>query len=617
MIARFSRRGKWSIFSRQLSAFGRAMGGSTRFVRIAAHRFSYRICNHVACPAWAVRRMGASRWLPRFLLLGVVAFFQTPARGRAERPRIDFVRAGVAVASSATVSVYHDKNVVETDSISLTPRRRLISFSWQPGQMYRFRIAGDEISVRAPRRPVPYRVQTFDLESIVQIEDALGGIDTVVRFSPDGRLLAVGSFLGWLRILDAYEGRLLYRQRVSEGMVKQLVWSRDSRRLYVGEQSPDATVFALSVPAARGSVGPRSVRRLWSRRLADDLETGHLRAGDRFGVYSLPAAVDMRLSDDGRLFVAGRHSWSVEGRMRNRSVLYCINADGAVQWRFPATEPLELNVTYFAIDRQGRKLVFLPSRTQAATGPSSVEPGALILLDARDGRLLDRSAILPLRPYFDRAESWDSVAVSDSAQRAAVGLADGRVLLFDAHDDALRLRRTFDLGTPLVIGRVPIAAGASYTRFFGRWLLMQTQNTHVPFGSPLAAQQAPAVHRGANTLTAADRQGNVRWRYRGPFALSGIWCDRSLDSGAPHWLMTACRELPGATQTGQFGLLLFDLKRPGGGDDKLVFYYPTEGPVGFDADISDDGRLMAVVETPARSPDGQVIYGNYRIHIVH
>ena len=88
-------------------------------------------------------------------------------------------------------------------------------------------------------------------------------------------------------------------------------------------------------------------------------------------------------------------------------------------------------------------------------------------------------------------------------------------------------------------------------------------------------------------------------------------------SGTGRWLVTACRELPGAAEPGQFGFLLFDLTKDGGGSDKLVYHYPTVGPVLFHADISPDGQLVAVVEAPALVPAGQELYGTYQVHVVH
>ena len=165
---------------------------------------------------------------------------------------------------------------------------------------------------------------------------------------------------------------------------------------------------------------------------------------------------------------------------------------------------------------------------------------------------------------------------------------------------------------PRIVGDLPIAAACSYTRFCGPWLVMQTQNTHIPFGNPQAANQAPSPHPGANRLTVADREGNELWNYRGPFAISGAWSD-----AAGRWLLVNCREQPGTAETGQFGCLLFDTERAGGGADKLVYYYATTGPVTSSADISPDGRLIAVVEVPAPTADGRDLFGKHQVHIVH
>ena len=549
---------------------------------------------------------------------------------RAEPPRHTdavFVRQGIVVtAGESPVSVFDEQGEVATRTMRLGHNRHWLQFEWQPEASYRleWKTANGAVTLRrrAPDRPAPCRVRRLELESLTQVDDLGGGIDSVVRFSPDGRLLAVGSFHGWLRIFSVPAGRLLYQQRIAEGIVKRLAWSPDGRTLYVGEQSPDARLFALRIGQRGGPTRELAVRELWSHRLADDLGTSRRVAGDRFSLYWLPAVADLKLSDDGRLFLAGRHSWPVDGAMQNRSRVYAFSPQGKPLWRFPKAAPLELTISDIAIDRAGSRLVFHPSRTQQHGSVPPIEPGALQLLDARSGEHLAEAPIAPLRPHFERAESWDSLAVAPDGKYVAVGLSDGRVLQYAIEQNGtgtvLRLAHRFELATPLVVGRLPLVAGASGTRIAGERLLMQTQNTHVPFGSPLAAQQAPVAHPGANTLTVADLQGHRLWRYRGPFALGGIWFDRAGSGRMPRWLVVGCREKSGVpSEETPYGFLLLDIQRPGGGSRKLVYYYATEGPVAFDADISADGKWIAVVETPARTSDGRYSHGGYRVHLVH
>ncbi|MGD9646692.1 MAG: WD40 repeat domain-containing protein [Pirellulales bacterium] len=518
---------------------------------------------------------------------------------------------------------------INSPCTSLDAARRLCWFDWRPGNKLELVGDGAPRELTAPQVPAPCQVRRVALADVSQAAVAGVAPDSVVRFAPDSRRLAIGTFDGELMVIDAYTGARLFEHRIPEGMIKSLAWSPDGRWLYAGEQSPDALLLAIDTGAppepeksvsdeAQSGTAPRySIA--WRFRFADRVETSRPATGDRYAIYTLPAVHDLQVADDGRVFAVATHSWSREGELANRSLAACFAASGDSLWTMPRHDAWQLTIAHFAIDRAGTRLAFLPNRTQpavpaaeSALGGSAIEPGNLYLVDAARGEALDRLALEPYAPHFDRVEAWDSVAVSDDGSRVAAGLVDGRVVLCEVTDARLSLLRTLELGAPRIVGELPIAAACSYTRFSGQTLVMQTQNTHIPFGNPQAANQAPSPHPGANLLTVADLEGRELWKYQGPFAISGAWSDAS-----GRWLMVTCRELPGADERGQFGFLLFDTQRAGGGADKLVYYYATDGPVIFSADLSPDGRLAAVVEVPAPTPDGRDLYGQHQVHIVH
>ncbi|MBX9790799.1 MAG: WD40 repeat domain-containing protein [Pirellulales bacterium] len=519
----------------------------------------------------------------------------------------------------------------ETEMISPTTHvdrsRQLLWSAWTPGAKYTIVGEGTRRELIAPQLPTPYRLRRVKLGDVAAAAAAGVTPDGVVKFAPDGRRLALGTFDGALVVLDAYSGEVLFRHRASEGMVKSLAWSPDGRWLYAGEQSPDAYLLAIDTGAVRSateSAGQASNAAnryavAWRYRFADRIETSRPIAGDRYAIYTLPAVHDLHVSTDGRVFAAATHNWTRHGELANRTVLACFAPDGHTHWTLPRVAAWQFTVAHFDIDRAGRRMVCLPNRTQAAATSADVEsasesiaPGDFYLIDALGGEILDRQRLEPFAPHFSRVESWDSVALSDDGSRAAAGLVDGRVVLSSVADDRFVAVRTFELGAPRLVGGLPVAAACSYTRFCGAMLVMQTQNTHIPFGNPQAANQAPSPHPGANCLTVADFDGQEVWKYQGPFAISGAWSDAT-----GRWLMVACRELPGADEPGQYGFLVFDTLRAGGGADKLVYYYATTGPVIFNADLSADGRLAAVVEVPAPTSEGRDLYGEHQLHIVH
>jgi outer membrane protein assembly factor BamB len=520
-------------------------------------------------------------------------------------------------------------SVIVSPTTVLDPTRRLCWAPWTPGDGYTFVTDGRPRTLVAPQLPTPYRVRRVALDDVADAAAAGVSPDTVMRFAPDSRRLALGTFYGDLIVLDAYTGEMLFQHRVSEGMIKSLAWSPDGRWLYAGEQSPDAFLLAIDTGAQPSSARPSADKQrstaasryvvAWRYRFADRVETSRPVASDRYAIYTLPAVHDLHVADDGRVFAAGTHNWSRDGELTNRTVIACFAPEGSTRWTLPREAAWELSIAHLDIDRAGTRLVCLPNRTQLVGAPPttestgrSIEPGNFYLIDAKLGEIADYLSLAALAPHFSRVEAWDSVALNDDGSRAAAGLVDGRVVLCRVNDNRLSLLRTFELGTPRIVGDLPIAAACSYTRFCGPSLVMQTQNTHIPFGNPQAANQAPSPHPGANCLTVADFDGQERWKYQGPFAISGAWSD-----AASRWLMVTCRELPGTDEPGQFGFLLFDTRRAGGGADKLVYYYATAGPVIFSADMSPDGRLAAVVEVPAPTPDGRDLYGEHQVHIVH
>jgi WD40 repeat protein len=544
--------------------------------------------------------------MPRTFLILICLLSAWPCA--AGEPR--FVRGGIVWEGG------NGKAVVESGGreipfglTSLGAHQALLAFDWLPETGYTASIGAQKVTLRSPRKPAPLVVAKIPLEDVSQAASAGIAPDACVRFSPDNRHLAIGSYGGWLRIVEARSGEIVYRQRIPEGMAKRLAWSPDGARLYVGEQSPDANLFAIDTSD--------HFRRAWTLRLADVLETSRPAADDSYGRYSLPAVYDLQVADDGRIFAAGVHSWRVqEGdqtRARNRSQILAVDPEGKVLWRFPQ-KPAPVNVVSFGMDTAGKRLAAFVHQTQRREEGQELDSGTLYAIDGQTGQRIAAERISP-DPHFERAESWDSVAVSPAGDRVALGLQDGRAMLFGLDADKFARRSQFDLGRAVQVGNIPIAAAASYARIFGDRLYLQTQNTHIPLASAQAAQQPPSMHRGANMLSVCDLEGKKKWLYRGPFSLSGSWVDRSSPGG--RWLLVTCRELPGAAEPGQYGALVFDLAREGSGSERLVYYYPTEGPVFAVADISPDGRLIAVVEIPALRAGGRDLFGAHQVHVVH
>lgn len=125
--------------------------------------------------------------------------------------------------------------------------------------------------------------------------------DTFVRFSPDGRLLAVGSYTGRIRMWDVYRNKMLWEKEIAEGMIKRIDFSKDSARVYFAEQSIDAFVYAADTKT--GEIK-------WRFRMADDLESGRpAPKEDPYGIYRLPGCYGLKTLENGDILVLGLHSW--------------------------------------------------------------------------------------------------------------------------------------------------------------------------------------------------------------------------------------------------------------------------------------------------------------------
>jgi len=534
---------------------------------------------------------------------------------------VTFVRQGIVVEAAGDVEIWRGNEALELCKIPLGGSRLFAMFDWQPSETYRVRVQPAhaattpvELSVRAPLVPQPYLIRTLKLENVGAIAATGATPDCDVSFSPDGERLAVATFGGYLRVVNVLSGKLEFERRFADGMIKRVAWSADGCRLFAGEQSPDANLYQWEISEQHdGGIAWREGTR---HRLAERLETNSTRAGDRYAIYSWPNVADIKPVADGRTLVLGTHSWAVEGSLQQRTAIWCLGRDASVLWQFPAGEAMSLGATSLAVDSAGTKVLFYagPASDSAKQGDFTDE--TLYLLDGLTGKAIAHQTIDPRKPFFARAESWDSLDISNDGRHAVLGMVDGSARLFDVQDERLEEVTRIDLAATRLVGRTPVAAAASYCRIAGEWVLLETQNTHIPFGSSQAAHQPPAPHHGANTLTVTNFQGEVAWRFRGPYGLSGVWTDRSA-SGDPRWLLVASRELPGQGEPSLFGALLFDLAGRGGGQQRLVFHYPTVGPVGFDADVSRDGRWLAVVEMPAPAANGRDLYGTHQVHLVH
>lgn len=462
------------------------------------------------------------------------------------------------------------------------PDGRIEARDWRPGEV----VGG----VTAPQ--VAECVPLFHVELEDLSRTALTGQPppgAALAFSPDGRWLAIGSQGGSLRVVDAATGAERARATVDEGVPKRVAWARDGGTLYVGEQSPDATLAALD---------PATLRPRWSVRLADDLETSALPPDDPYGLYSLPAVFSLEVLDDGSLLVAGAHGWTgPDGRRLNRSRLYRYGADGARLASWPREGPADAVLLHPA--RAGSAVLAGVSRSADGPAPEGLPIGGVVRLQLPD--LTPRwTATFPvLLPHFREVFIWQAVGIGEGF--GFVGLGDGRVFLLE--DTLGRLTATATPGTPVDAAGVPIAAGVGFGAAVGDTAYFATTGTNIPWGAADPMARPPSAHPAEHTVHAVARDGTPRWSRSFEHALEGL-----LPSPDGRWLLVGASTRSTDTRTDLFGALVLDRA-----DGRLVTSCATRAPVDFRPAWDPASARIAVAEAPF-AVEGRV-EGSYRVTV--
>ncbi len=454
--------------------------------------------------------------------------------------------------------------------------------AWTPGEAV--------YGVTAPSTPecVPlFHVELEDMRRLAAMNAPSPG--AALAFSPDGRWLAIGSDGGSLRIVDATTGKERVTTAIAEGAVKQVAWSADGATLYMGEQSPDATIAALDST----TLSPR-----WQVHLASELEASALPpADDVLGLYSLPAVFGLSVLDDGSLLVTGAHGWpQPDGTRKNRSRLYRIAADGARMGAWPAAGPADGIMLHPAVS--GRRAAVMMSRSATGPAPADLPIGGLVVIDL-DTMLPRWQTRFPiLTPYFTEVFAWDAIATEPGTTLA--GMGDGRVFLYD--DDGIALA-TLTPGVPVLSQGVPIAAGVGFGTLRGGVAYFATTETNIPFGSADPAMRPPSAHPAQFTLHAVDRAGAPRWSRPLDHHPAGV----AMSPDGTTLLVGAGSRMTD-TRTDLFGAVLLDAS-----SGSPVTACSTEGPAHFRPVWAPDGREIAVAEAPFTVEDA--VHGSFRVTV--
>ena len=530
-----------------------------------------------------------------------------------QRDDITFTRQGVVIearndpTTHIKAQVQSDAGLVPVKAFPIDGDRLFLQFEWQPATSYQIRF--DSLNLKgchvSPLKPSAYRVRMIELDSMLSLLANLKrpAVPTTIAFSPDGSQLAIATDAGHLAIVNPLTGASIWTTRISEGYAKHATFNPDGTRFYIGEQSAEGLIYAYKLSDKKPAL-------LWKYRTADDIDTSHPDdPNDVYGWVQYPGPYRMAVTSDGDLLAAANHSWTKDGKSLKKAQFYRFEGTtGKVKWKWPNDLAVSMVIKWFDYSRDG-KTVALVCDGGVIGGASRYKSGTLYVIDGETGADRWSHTFDSLKPYYQKVTFWRSVGASPDGSWINVSTDDGRVFIFDAIHDNKRWKT--DLTTPLMVSDIPITATTGTIGATNEFALFVTGDTYIPYHLKKGAQQPPSAHPNGMTLFAYSWMGNKIWQWK----LENMPQALRIDGMGRYAAVSQSRY--DRTSVQQFhGVSVFNLQTKGGGLEKYLYTYRTEGQLPYDTvDISADGRLIAVVETPIVMPD-ETVRGKNRVHIL-
>ncbi len=547
-----------------------------------------------------------------FLICTVVII--CPAHGaEIQRDDITFTRQGVVIEARNDLTTHIKAQVqsaaglVPVKAFPIDGNRLFLQFEWQPATSYQIRVDSLNLKGRhvSPLKPSAYRVRMIELDSMLSLLANLKrpAVPTTVAFSPDGSQLAIATDAGHLAIVNPLTGASVWTTRISEGYAKHATFNPDGTRFYIGEQSAEGLIYAYKLSDKKPTL-------LWKYRTAVDIDTSHPDdPNDVYGWVQYPGPYRMAVTRDGDLLAAANHSWTKDGKSLKKAQFYRFEGTtGKVKWKWPNDQAVSMVIKWFDYSHDG-KTVALVCDGGVIGGASRYKSGTLHVIDGETGADRWSHTFDSLKPYYQKVSFWRSVGASPDGLWINVSTDDGRVFIFDAIHENKHWKT--DLTTPLMVSDIPITATTGTIGATNEFALFVTGDTYIPYHLKKGAQQPPSAHPNGMTLFAYSWMGNKIWQWK----LENMPQALRIDGMGRYAAVSQSRY--DRTSVQQFhGVTVFNLQTKGGGLEKYLYTYRTEGQLPYDTvDISADGRLIAVVETPIVMPD-ETVRGKNRVHIL-
>ena len=526
---------------------------------------------------------------------------------------ITFTRQGVVIETRNNPSIHiqaqvqSDADMVPVKVLPIDGDRLFLQFTWQPATSYDVRIDSLNLEGRhvSPLKPSAYPVRMIELDSLLSLLANLKrpAVPTTVAFSPYGSQLAVATDAGHLAIVNPLTGENIWSTRISEGYAKHATFSPDGTHFYIGEQSAEGLIYAYKLSGDKPTL-------LWKYRTADDIDTSHpANPDDVYGWVQYPGPYRMAVTDAGDLLASANHAWTEDGKNLKKAQFYRFDGiTGEVKWKWPSDQAVPMIIKWFDYSQDG-KTIAVVCDGGVTGGSSRHKSGTLYVIDGETGADRWSYTFDSLKPYYEAVTFWRSVGISPDGSWINVSTDDGRVFIFNAtHTDE---HWKTDLTTPLKVSDVPITATTGTIGATNEFALFVTGDTYIPYHLKKGAQQPPSAHPNGMTFFAYSWLGAKIWQWK----LDNMPQALRIDAAGKYAVVSQSKYDRSSFQQ-LHGVSVFNLQEEGSGLDKYLFTYRTEGKLPYDTvDISTDGRLIAVVETPIIMPD-ETVRGKNRVHIL-